>query len=270
MCNNVVTVVQNSLQSLLKQQLRCFSFPRSKSLRGEGKGRAPGTNTTYKLNRAAALWGWEDSEVKVEDSTGFFVSTESEASLFLHYYLNSIFANLLAHLFLFSFFSWPFSQFQHIAYKKGEIFKGGRKEGRRKKKKKGKTTETWYGVLWSWGPIHKLERTPIWYNLSSFLLRIWPHAFSELPSMFKDQWLLCFFPTGSHFSHFAGTPYLHWLGTVLFLSYCLLFLSFIFLVFCCKLVLVGQAQYSCNLDPYTPYLAVNYMDRFISRQDIPV
>ncbi|EOY28467.1 D6-type cyclin isoform 2 [Theobroma cacao] len=36
-----------------------------------------------------------------------------------------------------------------------------------------------------------------------------------------------------------------------------------------QLVLVGQAQYSCNLDPYTPYLAVNYMDRFISRQDIP-
>ncbi|XP_021294402.1 putative cyclin-D6-1 isoform X2 [Herrania umbratica] len=33
--------------------------------------------------------------------------------------------------------------------------------------------------------------------------------------------------------------------------------------------LMLQAQYSCNLDPYTPYLAVNYMDRFISRQDIP-
>ncbi|EOY28472.1 D6-type cyclin, putative isoform 7, partial [Theobroma cacao] len=33
--------------------------------------------------------------------------------------------------------------------------------------------------------------------------------------------------------------------------------------------LILQAQYSCNLDPYTPYLAVNYMDRFISRQDIP-
>ncbi|XWS18278.1 hypothetical protein CRYUN_Cryun32bG0030100 [Craigia yunnanensis] len=32
---------------------------------------------------------------------------------------------------------------------------------------------------------------------------------------------------------------------------------------------VGQAQYSCNLDPYTLYLAVNYMDRFISRQEIP-
>ncbi|XVE87912.1 hypothetical protein DITRI_Ditri19aG0026500 [Diplodiscus trichospermus] len=33
--------------------------------------------------------------------------------------------------------------------------------------------------------------------------------------------------------------------------------------------LILQAQYSCNLDPYTPYLAVNYMDRFISRQEIP-
>ncbi|GMI93363.1 Cyclin D6;1 [Hibiscus trionum] len=33
--------------------------------------------------------------------------------------------------------------------------------------------------------------------------------------------------------------------------------------------LIFQAQYSCNLDPYTPYLAVTYMDRFISRQDIP-
>ncbi|OMO65030.1 hypothetical protein COLO4_31634 [Corchorus olitorius] len=33
--------------------------------------------------------------------------------------------------------------------------------------------------------------------------------------------------------------------------------------------LILQAQYSCNLDPFTPYLAVNYMDRFISRQEIP-
>ncbi|KAK8618352.1 hypothetical protein V6N13_132346 [Hibiscus sabdariffa] len=33
--------------------------------------------------------------------------------------------------------------------------------------------------------------------------------------------------------------------------------------------LIFQARYSCNLDPYTPYLAVTYMDRFISRQDIP-
>ncbi|GMI77566.1 Cyclin D6;1 [Hibiscus trionum] len=33
--------------------------------------------------------------------------------------------------------------------------------------------------------------------------------------------------------------------------------------------LIFQAHVSCNLDPYTPYLAVTYMDRFISRQDIP-
>ncbi|KAK5792086.1 putative cyclin-D6-1 [Gossypium arboreum] len=33
--------------------------------------------------------------------------------------------------------------------------------------------------------------------------------------------------------------------------------------------LVFQAQYCCNLDPYTPYLAVTYMDRFISKQEIP-
>ncbi|XWS12756.1 hypothetical protein CRYUN_Cryun37aG0117500 [Craigia yunnanensis] len=33
--------------------------------------------------------------------------------------------------------------------------------------------------------------------------------------------------------------------------------------------LILQVQYSYNLDPYTPYLAVNYMDRFISRQEIP-
>ncbi|XVF25926.1 hypothetical protein REPUB_Repub13aG0255800 [Reevesia pubescens] len=33
--------------------------------------------------------------------------------------------------------------------------------------------------------------------------------------------------------------------------------------------LILQAQYSCNIDPYTPYLAINYMDRFISRQEIP-
>ncbi|XP_022777376.1 putative cyclin-D6-1 [Durio zibethinus] len=36
-----------------------------------------------------------------------------------------------------------------------------------------------------------------------------------------------------------------------------------------QVVLVGQAQYSCNLDPYTPYLAINYMDRFISGQQMP-
>ncbi|KAA3478854.1 D6-type cyclin isoform 1 [Gossypium australe] len=34
--------------------------------------------------------------------------------------------------------------------------------------------------------------------------------------------------------------------------------------------LVFQAQYCCNLDPYTTYLAVTYMDRFISKQEIPV
>lgn len=33
--------------------------------------------------------------------------------------------------------------------------------------------------------------------------------------------------------------------------------------------LILQAQYSSNLDPYTQYLAVNYMDRFISWQEIP-
>ncbi|GMI91501.1 Cyclin D6;1 [Hibiscus trionum] len=33
--------------------------------------------------------------------------------------------------------------------------------------------------------------------------------------------------------------------------------------------LILQAQYSCNLDSYTQYLAINYMDRFISWQEIP-
>lgn len=33
--------------------------------------------------------------------------------------------------------------------------------------------------------------------------------------------------------------------------------------------LILQAQYSCNYDLFIPYLAVNYMDRFISRQEIP-
>ncbi|KAK8488228.1 hypothetical protein V6N11_047167 [Hibiscus sabdariffa] len=33
--------------------------------------------------------------------------------------------------------------------------------------------------------------------------------------------------------------------------------------------LILQVQYSCNLDPYTQYLAINYMDRFISWQEIP-
>lgn len=30
-----------------------------------------------------------------------------------------------------------------------------------------------------------------------------------------------------------------------------------------------QMQYSCNFDPFTTYLAVNYMDRFIFRKEIP-
>ncbi|KAB2637468.1 cyclin-D6-1 [Pyrus ussuriensis x Pyrus communis] len=30
-----------------------------------------------------------------------------------------------------------------------------------------------------------------------------------------------------------------------------------------------QFQYSCNLDPFIPYLAINYLDRFISKRDIP-
>ncbi|KAJ6999670.1 hypothetical protein D5086_007940 [Populus alba] len=33
--------------------------------------------------------------------------------------------------------------------------------------------------------------------------------------------------------------------------------------------LILQAQYSCNYDAFIPYLAVNYMDRFISKQEIP-
>ncbi|KAF3451584.1 hypothetical protein FNV43_RR07679 [Rhamnella rubrinervis] len=32
--------------------------------------------------------------------------------------------------------------------------------------------------------------------------------------------------------------------------------------------LIFQAQFSCNFDPFVSYLAVNYMDRFVSKQDI--
>lgn len=34
--------------------------------------------------------------------------------------------------------------------------------------------------------------------------------------------------------------------------------------------MVHQAQFSCNFDPFVSYLAVNYMDRFVSKQDITV
>ncbi|XP_039051057.1 cyclin-D1-1-like [Hibiscus syriacus] len=34
--------------------------------------------------------------------------------------------------------------------------------------------------------------------------------------------------------------------------------------------LILKAQYYCNLDLYTQYLAINYMDRFISWQEIPL
>uniref|UniRef100_A0A803NZF8 B-like cyclin n=1 Tax=Cannabis sativa TaxID=3483 RepID=A0A803NZF8_CANSA len=30
-----------------------------------------------------------------------------------------------------------------------------------------------------------------------------------------------------------------------------------------------QAQFSCNLDPFISYLAINYMDRYVSKQEIP-
>ncbi|KAF8414011.1 hypothetical protein HHK36_002009 [Tetracentron sinense] len=33
--------------------------------------------------------------------------------------------------------------------------------------------------------------------------------------------------------------------------------------------LILQAQFSCNFDPFIPYLAINYLDRFISRQEVP-
>ncbi|KAH7545892.1 putative cyclin-D6-1 [Ziziphus jujuba] len=32
--------------------------------------------------------------------------------------------------------------------------------------------------------------------------------------------------------------------------------------------LIFQAQFSCNFDPFVSYLAVNYMDRFVSKQEI--
>ncbi|XP_059660101.1 putative cyclin-D6-1 [Cornus florida] len=33
--------------------------------------------------------------------------------------------------------------------------------------------------------------------------------------------------------------------------------------------LISQAQFSCNFDDYISYLAINYIDRFISKQEIP-
>ncbi|KAF8391433.1 hypothetical protein HHK36_023738 [Tetracentron sinense] len=33
--------------------------------------------------------------------------------------------------------------------------------------------------------------------------------------------------------------------------------------------LIVQTRFSCNFDPFIPYLAVNYLDRFISRQEMP-
>ncbi|XP_062087370.1 putative cyclin-D6-1 [Humulus lupulus] len=32
---------------------------------------------------------------------------------------------------------------------------------------------------------------------------------------------------------------------------------------------ISQAQFSCNLDPFISYLAINYMDRYVSKQEIP-
>ncbi|KAM0952396.1 putative cyclin domain-containing protein [Dioscorea sansibarensis] len=33
--------------------------------------------------------------------------------------------------------------------------------------------------------------------------------------------------------------------------------------------LILQAQFACNLDPFISYLAINYIDRFLARQEIP-
>ncbi|CAL0309437.1 unnamed protein product [Lupinus luteus] len=41
-------------------------------------------------------------------------------------------------------------------------------------------------------------------------------------------------------------------------------------LFRCKAVsLILQVQFSCNLDPFVTYLAINYLHRFMSRQEIP-
>ncbi|TKY71609.1 putative cyclin-D6-1 [Spatholobus suberectus] len=43
-----------------------------------------------------------------------------------------------------------------------------------------------------------------------------------------------------------------------------------FHVFCCEAIsLILQVQLSCNLDPFVAYLAINYLHRFMSSQEIP-
>ncbi|RDX76329.1 hypothetical protein CR513_43694, partial [Mucuna pruriens] len=44
-----------------------------------------------------------------------------------------------------------------------------------------------------------------------------------------------------------------------------------FHVFCCEAIsLILQVQLSCNLDTFVAYLAINYLHRFMSSQEIPV
>lgn len=39
---------------------------------------------------------------------------------------------------------------------------------------------------------------------------------------------------------------------------------------CYNFLMFLQLQLSCNLDSYVAYLAINYLHRFMSRQEIPV
>ncbi|KAK7362971.1 hypothetical protein VNO77_05096 [Canavalia gladiata] len=41
------------------------------------------------------------------------------------------------------------------------------------------------------------------------------------------------------------------------------------LSFRCEAISFIKVQFSCNLDPFVSYLAINYLDRFMSRQEIP-
>ncbi|XVE51233.1 hypothetical protein DITRI_Ditri02bG0023300 [Diplodiscus trichospermus] len=74
------------------------------------------------------------------------------------------------------------------------------------------------------------------------------HQFDEISTLFSSE-----------SDHMPSPSYLHCLKTS---HFCVSFRQE-------AISLILQAQYSCNLDSFTPYLAVNYMDRFISRQEIP-
>lgn len=87
------------------------------------------------------------------------------------------------------------------------------------------------------------------FDLENPLTSLEEHQADTIPTLFASEW-----------DHMPSLNFLHaFISRDLDISFRQEALSSIL-----------QAQFSCNFDPFTMYLAVNYMDRFISNQGMPI